>query len=63
MGEDMEKDRNLIANNSPRPKNIYPWTSQGRRRRERQQESWKDQVMDFIKSRNLEEAMAKDRHV
>ena len=43
------------------PKNIYQWTRHGRRRRGRSQQSWKNQVTDFMRSRNMEEDMA-DRH-
>ena len=35
-------------------KKIYHWTPHGRRRRGRPQQSWKNQVTDFMKSRNLE---------
>ena len=34
-----------------------------RRRRGRPQQSWKNQVMDFMRSRNMEEDMAEDRHL
>ena len=44
------------------PKKIYHWTPHGRRRRGRPQESWKNKVTDFIRSRNLEEDMTDDRH-
>ena len=44
------------------PKMIYQWTSHGRMRRERPQQSWKNKEMDFIRStsRNVEEVMAED---
>ena len=45
------------------PKKIYQWTTHGRRRRGRQQQSWKNQVTDVMKSRNAEEDMAEDRHL
>ena len=32
------------------PKMIYQWTPHGRRRRGRPQQSWKDQVTDFMRS-------------
>jgi hypothetical protein len=34
-----------------------------KRRRGRQQQSWKNQVMDFVRSRNMEEDMAEDSHL
>jgi hypothetical protein len=43
------------------PKKIYQWIPHGRRRRP--QQSWKNQVTDFLRSRNLEEDMAEDRHL
>ena len=45
------------------PKKIYQWTLQGRRRRGRPQLSWRNQVMDFMKSRGMEEDMAENRHL
>jgi hypothetical protein len=45
------------------PKKIYQWTLHGRRRRERPQQSWRNQVTDFMKSRNMEEDTAEDRHL
>ena len=45
------------------PKKIYQWTPYGRRRRGRPQLSWRNQVTDFIKSKNMEEDMAEDRHL
>ena len=36
-------------------KKIYQWTPHGRRRRGRPQQSWRNQVTDFMKSRNMEE--------
>ena len=44
------------------PKMIYQWTPHGRRRG-RPQLSWRNQVTDFIKSRNMEEDKAEDRHL
>ena len=41
-------------------KNIYLWTQYGRRRG-RRQELWKNQVTDFMRSRNKED-MAEDIH-
>jgi hypothetical protein len=41
------------------PKKIYQWTLHGKRRRGRPQQSQRNQVMDFMKSRNMEE----DRHL
>ena len=38
-------------------------TPHGRRRIGRPQQSWKNQVTDFMRSRNLEEDMAKERHL
>ena len=43
------------------PKKIYQWTPHSRRRRGRPQQSWKNQVTDFVKSRKMEEVMADDR--
>ena len=43
------------------PKKIYQWTLHGRRRRGRSQQSWKNQVMDYMRSRNVEEDMAGNR--
>ena len=34
------------------PKKIYQWTQHGKRRG-RPQQSWKNQVTDFMKSRNM----------
>ena len=45
------------------PKKIYQWTPHGRRRRGRPEQSWRNQVMDFMRNRNLEEDMAEDRHL
>ena len=45
------------------PKKIYQWTPHGRRRRRRPQQSWKNQVTDFMRSRQLEEDMAEDRQL
>jgi hypothetical protein len=45
------------------PKKIYQWTLHGRRRRGRPRQSWRNQVTDFMKSRNMEEDMAEDRHL
>ena len=38
-------------------KMIYQWTPHGRRKRGRSQQSWKNQVMVFIRNRNMEEIM------
>ena len=45
------------------PNKIYQWTPHGRRRKRRPQQSWKNQVTDFMRSRNMEEDMAEDRHL
>ena len=45
------------------PKKIYQWTPHGRRRRERPQQLLKSQGTDFMRSRNMEEDMAEDRHL
>ena len=45
------------------PNKIYQCTPQGRRRRARPQESWKNQVTDYMRSRNLEEDTAEDRRL
>ena len=42
---------------------IYQRTPHGRRGRERLQQSSKNKVIDFMRSRNLEEDMAEDRHL
>jgi hypothetical protein len=39
---------------------IYEWTPNGRRRRRRPQQSWKNQVKDFMISRKMEEGIAED---
>ena len=44
------------------PKKIYQWTPHGRRRRGRPQKSWKNQVTDFMRRRNVE-VMAENRHL
>jgi hypothetical protein len=45
------------------PKKICQWTPHGGRRRGRPQQSFRNQVTDFMKNRNIEEAMAEDRHI
>ena len=40
------------------PKKIYRWTPRGRKRRVRPQHSWKNQVTDFMRSRNMEKDMS-----
>ena len=45
------------------PKKIYHWTPHVRRRRGIPQQSWRNQVTDFMKSRGMEEDMAEDRHL
>ena len=42
------------------PKKIYQWTTHGRRRRGKPQQSWRNQVTDFMKSRNMEKDMTED---
>ena len=44
-------------------KKIYQWTPNGRRRRGRPQQSWKNQATDFMRSRNLKEDMVEYRHL
>ena len=44
------------------PKKIYQWAPHGRRRRGRPQQSWRNQLTDFMGSRNMED-MAEDRHL
>ena len=44
-------------------KKIYHCTPHGRRRRRRPQQSWKNQVTDFMRSKHFEEDMAEDRHL
>jgi hypothetical protein len=53
----------LRMEDSPWPNKIYQWTPHGRRRRERPQQSWKNQVTDSKRSRNLEEDMAENRRL
>ena len=43
----------LRTEDSRWPKMIYQWTPHGTRRRGRPQQSWKNQVIDFMRSRNL----------
>ena len=45
------------------PKKIYQWRPHGGRRRGRPQQSWKNQVTDFTRSRNMEEDMEEDTHL
>ena len=45
------------------PKKIYQWTPHGRRRKGRPQQSWKNQVTDFMRSRGMKEDMAEDRRL
>ena len=45
------------------PKRIYQWSPHCRRRRGRPKQSLKNQVTDFMRSRNLEEDVAEDRHI
>ena len=42
---------------------IYPWTPHSRKRRGRLQQSWRNQGMDFMKSRNMGDDMAEDSHL
>ena len=53
----------LRMEDGPWLKKIYLWTPHGRRRRGRPQQTWRNQVTDFMKSRNMEEDMAEDRHL
>ena len=41
------------------PKMIYQWMPHGRRRR---QQSWKNQMTDFMRNKIVEEIMAEDKH-
>ena len=45
----------LRTEDSRWPKKIYQWTLHGRRRRGRPQQSWKNQVTDFMRSTNMED--------
>ena len=45
------------------PKNIYQFSPHDRRRRGRPQKSWRYQMTDFMRSRNMEEDIAEDRHL
>jgi hypothetical protein len=47
----------FIMEDSRWPKKIYQWTPHGRKGRGRPQQSWKNQVTDFMRSRNFEEDM------
>ena len=49
-------------NDSHWPK-IYQWTPHDKKKRERPQQSWKSQVKDFMRSRNMEEDMAENRQL
>ena len=51
----------LRMNDSQWLKMIYQWTPDGRTRRGRSQQSWKNQVIDLMKSRDVEEVMAENR--
>ena len=42
---------------------ICQWTPHGRRERGKPQQSWKNQVTDFMRSRNMKEDMAEGRHL
>ena len=42
------------------PNKIKQWTPHGRRRRGRPQQSWKNQVTELMRSRNMEEDMAEE---
>jgi hypothetical protein len=44
-------------------KKIYQLTPHVGRRKGRSQQSWKNQVTDFMKTRNMEEDMAEDRYL
>ena len=44
-------------------KENLPVTAHSSKRRGRPQQSWKNQLTDFMKSRNMEEDMAEDRHL
>ena len=45
------------------PKMICQWIPHGRKGKGRQQQSWKNQVTNFMRRRNLEEDMAEDIHI
>ena len=57
-----EQNLSRTINFRQNSKAIDQWTTHGRRRRGRPQQAWKNQVTDFIRSRNLEEDMTDDRH-
>ena len=42
---------------------IYQWKPHDRKRRGRPQQSWENQVTDFMRSRNMKEDMTEDRHL
>ena len=48
----------LRVEDSRWPKKIYQWTPHGRRRSGRPQQTWKNQVTVFMRSRNMEEHMS-----
>ena len=43
------------------PNKIYQWTPVGGKE-ERSQQSWKNQAINFTRSRNMDENMAEERH-
>jgi hypothetical protein len=45
------------------PKKIYQWIPHGWRKIGRPLQSWKYQVTDFMRNRNIEEYMVVDRHL
>ena len=53
----------LRMEDSRRTKKIYQWKLYGRRRRGRPQQSRRNQVTDFMRSRNMEDDMAEDRRL
>ena len=53
----------LIMEDSRWLKKIYQWTPQSKRRRGRPQQSWKKELTDLMRSRNIKEDMAKDRYI
>jgi hypothetical protein len=53
----------LRTENSRWTKKICQWTPHGRRRRGRPQQTWKNQVTDFMRIRNMEEDMTEVRHL
>jgi hypothetical protein len=53
----------LLRMEDSRWSKIYRWTPHDGRRRGRPQQSWKNEVKDFMRSRNMEEDMVEDKQI